>query len=74
MDEALTAMAGAVAPMKGRGAVGNPAGRFERVRAQAIDDGWGEAAGDFGTGRVDADRRSTVGPRHSVFPIIYLMR
>lgn len=25
----------------GRGAVSNPAGRFERVRAEAVDDGWG---------------------------------
>lgn len=27
-------------PRKGRGAVSNPAGRFEKVRAEAVDDGW----------------------------------
>jgi hypothetical protein len=26
---------------KGRGAVANPAGRFERHQAEAVDDGWG---------------------------------
>ncbi|PZN35192.1 MAG: radical SAM protein [Proteobacteria bacterium] len=29
------------APRPGRGAVSNPAGRFEKTRAEAVDDGWG---------------------------------
>ncbi len=36
-------------PRKGRGAVGNPAGRFEAVARLRIDDGWGEADGESGT-------------------------
>ena len=40
MDEPLPAR-----PRKGRGAVGNPAPRFERERRAAIDDGWHQADG-----------------------------
>ncbi len=36
MDQPLPA-----APRKGRGAIGNPTGRFEAERRYAIDDGWG---------------------------------
>lgn len=32
-------------PRKGRGAVTNPSGRFERTRAEAFDDGWGQEGG-----------------------------
>jgi len=35
MDESLPDI-----PRKGRGAVGNPTGRFEREVRHAIDDGW----------------------------------
>ena len=35
MDEPLPAM-----PVKGRGAVSNPAGRFEAESRHAVDDGW----------------------------------
>jgi hypothetical protein len=31
---------------KGRGAVGNAAGRYEPTRREAIDDGWGTAEDD----------------------------
>jgi len=31
------------APHKGRGAIGNPAGRYEREQRSAADDGWGQA-------------------------------
>ena len=30
------------AALKGRGALSNPAGRFELLRSDAVDDGWGE--------------------------------
>lgn len=30
-------------PRKGRGAIGNAAGRFERLAREAVDDGWGTA-------------------------------
>jgi DNA repair photolyase len=33
-------------PRNGRGAVGNPAGRFERYTAQAEDDGWADPAAE----------------------------
>ncbi len=38
MDERLADI-----PRKGRGAVGNPTGRFEREIRHAVDDGWGQA-------------------------------
>lgn len=38
MDERLPDI-----PRKGRGAVGNPTGRFERETRHAVDDGWGAA-------------------------------
>ena len=38
MDERLTDL-----PRRGRGAVGNPTGRFEREIRHAVDDGWGTA-------------------------------
>jgi DNA repair photolyase len=41
MDEAL-----ADRPRRGRGAVGNPVGRFEAVDRVATDDGWGAAAAE----------------------------
>ena len=31
---------------KGRGAVGNPAGRFEQTERLAVDDGWGSSEAD----------------------------
>jgi len=34
-------------PRKGRGAVGNPTGRFERETRHAVDDGWGQAEDDL---------------------------
>ncbi len=40
MDEPLPAR-----PLKGRGAVGNPAPRFDRETRAAIDDGWGRGEG-----------------------------
>ncbi|HEX9465929.1 MAG TPA: PA0069 family radical SAM protein [Alphaproteobacteria bacterium] len=35
-------------PRKGRGAIGNPTGRFETATRQAVDDGWQRTAGDEG--------------------------
>ncbi len=35
-----------MAARSGRGAVSNPAGRFERYREEAFDDGWGEPEAD----------------------------
>ena len=40
--------------LKGRGAVSNPAGRFEQTRSEAVDDGWG---------RFDADEFPAPDPR-----------
>jgi DNA repair photolyase len=34
-------------PRKGRGAIGNPACRFDRTRSEPVDDGWGTVAEDF---------------------------
>ena len=39
MDEEVSPV-----PRKGRGAVGNPTGRYERQTRHAVDDGWGSAA------------------------------
>ena len=36
----------AAAPLRGRGAVGNPQGRFERLRREPVDDGWFGPEGD----------------------------
>ncbi|HEX9808052.1 MAG TPA: radical SAM protein, partial [Alphaproteobacteria bacterium] len=33
-------------PLKGRGAVSNATGRYERERRVRVDDGWGHAAGE----------------------------
>ncbi len=47
-DRALAADAGiAMPPRKGRGAVSNPANRFESTAAEAFDDGWGTLAEDL---------------------------
>lgn len=40
-------------PRRGRGAVSNPAGRFERLREEAFDDGWGSL--DEVPGRVPTE-------------------
>lgn len=40
-------------PKRGRGAVSNPAGRFERLREEAFDDGWGSL--DEVPGRVPTE-------------------
>ena len=34
-------------PLKGRGAVSNPAGRFEQTPSEAVDDGWERPVDDF---------------------------
>ncbi len=51
-------------PFRGRGAVSNPAGRFERFREEAFDDGWGSAEPPPGPERVPTevleDRTKTI--------------
>ena len=54
-------------PRPGRGAISNRSGRFERLRAEAIDDGWrigGESADDDPIPRLDTnvtfDRTKTI--------------
>ena len=41
------------APLKGRAALGNPAGRFERQVRERCDDGWAQP-------EDEADRKSVV--------------
>lgn len=44
MPDGLNVSAGMLAPRKGRGAVSNPAVRFESTAREAFDDGWGSLA------------------------------
>ena len=48
-------------PLKGRGALSNPAGRFERHQRQAVDDGWyQEQVPDFIPASIEPDRARSV--------------
>jgi len=48
-------------PLKGRGALSNPTGRFERRRREAVDDGWyREEVPDFIPTSVEPDRARAV--------------
>ncbi len=48
-------------PLKGRGALSNPAGRFERHRREAVDDGWYRAeVPDFIPTSIEPDRARSV--------------
>ena len=48
-------------PLKGRGALSNPAGRFERQQREAVDDGWyQEEVPDFIPTSIEPDRARTV--------------
>ncbi len=51
----------AMGARKGRGAVSNPAGRFEKFHADPFDDGWGEAGGGE-AGDAPPARATTVTP------------
>jgi DNA repair photolyase len=47
-------------PLKGRGAVSNATGRYERERRVRVDDGWGHAAGDGpGEGEGEGEAHGT---------------
>jgi DNA repair photolyase len=48
-------------PLKGRGALSNPAGRFERLQQAAVDDGWyQEEVADFVPTSLEPDRARSV--------------
>ncbi|MFZ0499772.1 MAG: PA0069 family radical SAM protein [Steroidobacteraceae bacterium] len=48
-------------PLKGRGALSNPAGRFERRQHEAVDDGWyQEEVPDFIPTSIEPDRARSV--------------
>ena len=48
-------------PLKGRGALSNPAGRFERQQREAVDDGWyQEEVPDFIPTSIEPDRARSV--------------
>ena len=48
-------------PLKGRGALSNPTGRFERQQRQAVDDGWyQEEVPDFIPTSIEPDRARSV--------------
>jgi DNA repair photolyase len=48
-------------PLKGRGALSNPAGRFERHRREAVDDGWyREEVPEFIPTSIEPDRARSV--------------
>lgn len=48
-------------PLKGRGALSNPTGRFERNRQEAVDDGWyQEEVPDFIPTSIEPDRARSV--------------
>lgn len=47
-------------PVKGRGAIGNPDGRFERYRREALDDGWPELSdSEVGAPRTELTAEAT---------------
>ncbi len=55
---------------KGRGAVSNPAGRFEQTPSAAVDDGWGQPQDDFPspdprTSFLPDDTRNIIATNHS---------
>ncbi|MDE2052837.1 MAG: radical SAM protein, partial [Gammaproteobacteria bacterium] len=48
-------------PLKGRGALSNPTGRFERNQREAVDDGWyQEEVPDFIPTSIEPDRARSV--------------
>ncbi|MBK8906591.1 MAG: PA0069 family radical SAM protein [Rhodospirillales bacterium] len=49
-------------PRKGRGAIGNPSGRFEPLIREAVDDDWGVGRGAGGDGSGDGGDADVVPP------------